>query len=160
MRLSKPLVLCSIILLGVSVYAWSHRPVNVVNAPPRPGPIVAFGDSLTAGFGGSAGRSYPDQLSDMIGRPVLEGCFSTCQPRKIPCHRTEDCQLRPIWEHLETKISSVLDSVTLADLVHSEEDVRICLDRIEGEEKTGAARRESKARCSKKRKRPQAGGRS
>ncbi len=115
--------------------------------------------------GGYALGDSPKELTmsmvlKALGRPVLEGCFSTCQPRKIPCHRTEDCQLRPIWEHLESKISSVLDSVTLADLVHSEEDVRTCLDRIEGVEKTGAARRESKARCSQKRKRPQAGDRS
>ena len=115
--------------------------------------------------GGYALGDSPDKLTmsmvlKALGRPVLEGCFSTCQPKKIPCHRTEDCQLRPIWEHLENEISAVLESVTLADLLHTEEDVRTRLGRIENGRTAGAARRRPKARCSHKGKPSQAGGRS
>ncbi len=50
-----------------SVNSW--RMAN--NPPYAPGPIVAFGDSLTAGFGaGGSGRDYPSALSSMLGRPV------------------------------------------------------------------------------------------
>lgn len=48
------------------------EPQYVVNAPPRRGPIVAFGDSLTAGFGAEKyDLCYPEQLSYIIGVPVL-----------------------------------------------------------------------------------------
>ena len=33
--------------------------------------IICFGDSLTFGTGAPFGRSYPDQLAEMIGRPVI-----------------------------------------------------------------------------------------
>ncbi|HOR28573.1 MAG TPA: GDSL-type esterase/lipase family protein, partial [Candidatus Sumerlaeota bacterium] len=50
---------------------WFARPGRVRNSPPPPGPIVAFGDSLTAGTGAPRGTSYPDELARLIGRPVL-----------------------------------------------------------------------------------------
>lgn len=33
--------------------------------------IICFGDSLTSGFGASAGKDYPAQLSQLLGRPVI-----------------------------------------------------------------------------------------
>jgi lysophospholipase L1-like esterase len=33
--------------------------------------IICFGDSLTSGYGASAGRDYPAQLSRLLGRPVI-----------------------------------------------------------------------------------------
>ena len=65
-------------VLGAGGWWWTDRPAPVINAPPRPGPIVAFGDSLTYGIGASPsspnpdpGASYPDQLASLIGRPVI-----------------------------------------------------------------------------------------
>lgn len=43
----------------------------VVNSPPPEGPIVALGDSLTAGFGVQPGEAFPDRLSVLIGRPII-----------------------------------------------------------------------------------------
>ncbi|NOY79716.1 MAG: hypothetical protein GXP31_01795 [Kiritimatiellaeota bacterium] len=44
---------------------------RLVNAPPGPGPIVCFGDSLVAGVGaGTAEESYPARLGVLLGRPV------------------------------------------------------------------------------------------
>ncbi len=36
---------------------------TITNFPPRNGPIIAFGDSLTAGVGASMGQSFPSQLA-------------------------------------------------------------------------------------------------
>ena len=33
--------------------------------------IICFGDSLTSGYGASAGKNYPAQLSRLLGRPVI-----------------------------------------------------------------------------------------
>lgn len=53
---------------GPSVNSW-----KIVNNPPlAAGPVVAFGDSLTTGFGsGGPGRDYPAVLSGLIGREVI-----------------------------------------------------------------------------------------
>ncbi len=53
---------------GPSVNSW-----KIVNNPPlAAGPVVAFGDSLTAGFGsGGPGRDYPAVLSGLVGREVI-----------------------------------------------------------------------------------------
>jgi lysophospholipase L1-like esterase len=70
-------ILVAAILLTVTGGYFLFRPsVNsweIVNNPPRAeGPVVAFGDSLTAGFGsGGPGRDYPSVLSALIGREVI-----------------------------------------------------------------------------------------
>ena len=43
----------------------------VLNAPPSKPGIVAFGDTLTRGVGAEDGRGYPEQLSEMLGREVV-----------------------------------------------------------------------------------------
>ncbi len=70
-------ILVAAILLTVTGGYFLFRPsVNswkIVNNPPRAeGPVVAFGDSLTAGFGsGGPGRDYPSVLSALLGREVI-----------------------------------------------------------------------------------------
>jgi lysophospholipase L1-like esterase len=61
-------------LLGWTFYRQAAPPIT--NAPPKPGAIVAFGDSLTAGQGASAAESYPEVLSTMIGQPILNAGHS------------------------------------------------------------------------------------
>jgi lysophospholipase L1-like esterase len=42
------------------------------NLPPRAsGDWIAFGDSLTAGYGAEEGGSYPEQLSKILGRKIV-----------------------------------------------------------------------------------------
>lgn len=38
--------------------------------------IIAFGDSLTAGYGAGAGEDYPSRLSSAIGKPVINAGVS------------------------------------------------------------------------------------
>jgi lysophospholipase L1-like esterase len=74
---SKPAAFILPAVLCIAGYWFFSEPsVNswkIVNNPPRAaGPVVAFGDSLTAGFGsGGPGRDYPAVLSSLIGREVV-----------------------------------------------------------------------------------------
>jgi len=69
---SKTWLFGFVLLVAGGWYYFFYTPaIIVVNAPPRPGPIVALGDSLTAGEGAAPGQAYPDQLARMIGRPVI-----------------------------------------------------------------------------------------
>lgn len=56
------------ILLGAALYWWSGRAPEPANLPPRAtGPWVAFGDSLTAGYGANEGQDYPAVLGRRLG---------------------------------------------------------------------------------------------
>ena len=60
-----------VVVLGLGSHFYFNRAYPIVNAPPRSGPIVAFGDSLTEGIGATPGETYPEQLARMIGKPVI-----------------------------------------------------------------------------------------
>lgn len=67
----------SYLILGIAAVAavffisrYGFAPA-VANSPPPAGPIVALGDSLTAGFGVGSGEAFPDRLSELIGRPIV-----------------------------------------------------------------------------------------
>jgi acyl-CoA thioesterase-1 len=64
------------ILAGCGLAATSHwwltRPPEPINLPPQAtGPWVAFGDSLTEGYGASEGQSYPAILSRSLEVPIV-----------------------------------------------------------------------------------------
>lgn len=37
------------------------------------------------------------------------------------CSRTEDCGLRPVWQHLGSRVAEVLEQTSIADLLRKEE---------------------------------------
>ncbi len=55
------------VFLTLALHACSGGPDRVLDDAP----IICFGDSLTAGTGAPAGRSYPDLLAQRIGRDVI-----------------------------------------------------------------------------------------
>ena len=60
----------SFLLLGIAgllVLWWKCSSTRYVNFPPTAsGPWVAFGDSLTEGYGASEGNNYPALLADRL----------------------------------------------------------------------------------------------
>jgi acyl-CoA thioesterase I len=60
------------IVCGLLVYwLWPRFGNRWENLPPKAvGPWVAFGDSLTQGYGANAGADYPAQLSKLLGIPI------------------------------------------------------------------------------------------
>ena len=57
----------SILLALILATACSSREPLILNGEN----IICFGDSLTFGTGAPPGKSYPAQLAEMIGRPVI-----------------------------------------------------------------------------------------
>jgi acyl-CoA thioesterase I len=65
------------VLLLLIVWALIPSPyAKVTNLQSRGANIISFGDSLTAGYGASAGEDYPSRLSSLIGTTVLNAGVS------------------------------------------------------------------------------------
>ncbi len=66
----KKTILGVIICMGLFYFLRGGK-TDVKNFPNPNRAVVAFGDSLTAGYGAPAGSSYPDVLAQKISRPVV-----------------------------------------------------------------------------------------
>jgi lysophospholipase L1-like esterase len=66
-------ILIGVLLLAIGFFVFrACRTTTYTNFPPTAtGDWIAFGDSLTAGFGASGGNDYPTLLSAKIGRKIL-----------------------------------------------------------------------------------------
>jgi acyl-CoA thioesterase-1 len=65
------------LLVVAIVYAlWPASIGDVRNLDSRGANIIAFGDSLTAGYGAGAGEDYPSRLSSTIGSSVINAGVS------------------------------------------------------------------------------------
>lgn len=73
---------------------WAPDPRVHRLAPP--GPIVAFGDSYTAGYGAPAGESYPDVLAASLGVAVLNrGVSGQTAAEALPRLQADVLEVRP-----------------------------------------------------------------
>ena len=77
------------ILIAVAgVYYFLRDTVEIKNVDNSGTAIVAFGDSLTAGYGAPKGSSYPDFLARKLGRDVvnlgLSGETAEHAPSRLP----------------------------------------------------------------------------
>jgi lysophospholipase L1-like esterase len=62
------LLICCTLLAGLLYWLWPGSRWHYRNLPPSAaGPWVAFGDSLTEGYGASGGMDYPSQLRKRLG---------------------------------------------------------------------------------------------
>ena len=60
-----------IVVLLAAWLLWPSRYGHVANLDSRGTNVIAFGDSLTAGYGAQPGEDYPSKLSAMIGTDVI-----------------------------------------------------------------------------------------
>jgi acyl-CoA thioesterase-1 len=74
----RPLVAITAVAIAVAIFfAWRSRSVSNVRNLHSPGTnVIAFGDSLTAGYGASAGEDYPSRLSALAGVPIINAGVS------------------------------------------------------------------------------------
>jgi lysophospholipase L1-like esterase len=64
-----PLAAGALLLVLVVWGLWPDA--SVANLDSRGATIIAFGDSLTSGFGAAEGEDYPARLAELIGQPVV-----------------------------------------------------------------------------------------
>ena len=67
-------ILLTITLTIICCYFYFKDSTNnweIINAKPAGQTIVAFGDSLTAGYGVDKNDNYPAQLSKLINQPII-----------------------------------------------------------------------------------------
>jgi Rrf2 family cysteine metabolism transcriptional repressor len=70
-----------------------------------------------------AGRPSEISAGQVIGAVSNDSVFGyPCQDDDAPpdCPRTENCGLRPVWRHLESRVAEVLRQTTIADLLQRE----------------------------------------
>ncbi|MED7820336.1 MULTISPECIES: arylesterase [unclassified Francisella] len=66
------IIVCVVIYLIYYIFfAASYNNWHIINSQPKGKTIVAFGDSLTAGYGVAKESNYPSQLSKMINQPII-----------------------------------------------------------------------------------------
>jgi acyl-CoA thioesterase I len=65
-----------LLLIVTLLSACSDDDVPRIARVPTDGVILAFGDSLTAGYGAAAEEAYPARLAQRIGRKVVNGGVS------------------------------------------------------------------------------------
>lgn len=74
--------------LAACVFYFMRSSPEIKNLHNSHTAIVAFGDSLTAGYGAPKGASYPDVLAQKLGRPVvnlgLSGDTAVNAPNRLP----------------------------------------------------------------------------
>jgi lysophospholipase L1-like esterase len=76
-RISPRVLAALAAVLVIAVWLlWPSRYSKVANLESRGANVIAFGDSLTAGYGAAPGEDYPSALSKMIGVTVVNAGVS------------------------------------------------------------------------------------
>lgn len=74
--------------VGLGLYLFMDKSPRIKNINNDGTSIVAFGDSLTAGYGAARGSSYPDVLAQKVNMPVvnlgLSGETAAHAPTRLP----------------------------------------------------------------------------
>jgi acyl-CoA thioesterase-1 len=76
MRNARIAIPLAVLVLLLIVIAWPSPYAKVRNLDSRGANVIAFGDSLTAGYGARPGEDYPSRLSALIGVPVINAGVS------------------------------------------------------------------------------------
>src|ERR1043166_6424144 len=77
MRNARILIpIAAVVVLLLIVVAWPSPYAKVRDLDSRGANLIAFGDSLTAGYGAQPGEDYPSRLSALLGAPVINAGVS------------------------------------------------------------------------------------
>jgi lysophospholipase L1-like esterase len=72
----KKLAAVAAAVVAALLVIWWMRPPKVANRESKGTSIIAFGDSLTAGYGAKEGEDFPSRLSTALGAPIVNAGVS------------------------------------------------------------------------------------
>ena len=90
--------------------------------------IVAFGDSLTAGYGAGKDRAYPAVLSQMVSRPVINLGLSGDTAANAPSRLPQVLQAEPYMVLIEFGGNDYMRSVPF---LQTEQAIRQIVDEVQ-----------------------------
>ena len=119
--------------MAILIVIWALWPSSyskVVNLGSRGTNIIAFGDSLTAGYGAQPGEDYPSKLSKLIDKPVINAGVSG---------DTTDMALARLDADVLSRDPRIVivglggnDFLRSVDIASTERDLRTIVRRIHG----------------------------
>jgi acyl-CoA thioesterase-1 len=66
----------AVLVIAAAWLFWPSRYTRVANLDSRGTSVIAFGDSLTAGYGAQPGEDYPSKLTALVGTTVVNAGVS------------------------------------------------------------------------------------
>src|SRR5207244_1517883 len=70
------IAVATVVVIAAAWLFWPSRYARVANLDSHGMSVIAFGDSLTAGYGAQPGEDYPSKLSALIGTQVVNAGVS------------------------------------------------------------------------------------
>jgi lysophospholipase L1-like esterase len=70
------LIIAGAVVVIAAILIWRARTPHITNADSHGTNVIAFGDSLTAGYGAGAGEDYPSRLAALVGTPIVNAGVS------------------------------------------------------------------------------------
>ena len=90
------------VLIVMGLFYWLYGgKTGIKNFPNTNRTVVAFGDSLTAGYGAAAGHSYPDVLAQKTDRPVVNLGISGEMAAQAPARISQVLRQHPYMVLIE-----------------------------------------------------------
>jgi len=108
-----------IAIAALGIYYFINRPGEVKNVGNSNVTIVAFGDSLTAGYGVSEENSYPSVLSDLIGRGVVNLGKSGETAAEAPLRISEVLNYTPYMVLIEFGANDAMRAMSTTDAIRA-----------------------------------------
>jgi acyl-CoA thioesterase-1 len=127
-----PLLLIAAVLIVIASWlGWRHYSVgNVRNLDSHGSNVIAFGDSLTAGYGAQAGQDYPSRVSAATGIAILNAGINGDTTEGALARLDKDVLSRdPRIVIVGLGGNDYLQSIPIAT---TETNLRSIIDKIEG----------------------------
>lgn len=106
-----------VLLVAVCAYYFMRDTAEIKNVHNPGTAIVAFGDSLTAGYGAPKGSAYPDFLAQLLGREVINLGLSGETAEQAPARLPEVLAQNPYMVLIEFGGNDYMRNMRMEDAV-------------------------------------------
>lgn len=130
MAISRKRTVIAVLIALALWWVWPSSLSKVENLSSRGTNVVAFGDSLTAGYGAGPGEDYPARMASMVGREVMNAGVSGDTTESAAARLDADVLSRdPRIVIVGLGGNDFLQSVPIAT---TESNLRIIIEKIQG----------------------------